>query len=310
MCPFLDEEDDYAVAGDLKIADEESIGGFRSQFFKNDRKFFLIGGGASVIAFCAVAYIMYSSSSPVNFEELPVISADGSPLKVKPENNEQVKHQDKMIYDSISGDKRRTEEKIAQPPEEILSIPDIETGESLSDEEKKNIIQAFDELAPEKEYKIKYVKKDVPRVKAGNLTVVENEDENEENEYRPPINRLEEGGRAANSAKKQKGRMRDLMDGAKSETVSTAPVAAGGGGNLMVQIASVVSKVAAEAEYNRILSKNRYLKGLGKRIVKVDLGEKKGIRYRIQVGPLRTRGEADGIVSSMKKSGIAAYISR
>jgi hypothetical protein len=301
MCPFLDEEDDYAAAGNLKVADEENIGGFRSQFFKNDRKFFLIGGGASVVAFCAVAYIMYSSSNPVNFEELPVISADSSPIKVKPEVSEQVKHQDKTIYDNISGDKRKVEEKIAQPPEEILSIPDIETGESLSDEEKKNIIQAFDELAPEKEYKIKYVKKDVPKVKTGNLVVVENEDE-----YRSPINRIEEGSGRVIPAKKAKGRLKDLTDGSKNESTATAV----GGGSLMVQIASVASKAAAEAEYNRILSKNGYLRGVGKRIVKVDLGEKKGIRYRIQVGPLRNREKADEIVSSLKRNGFAAYISK
>jgi hypothetical protein len=246
---------------------------------------------------------MYSSSNSVNFEELPVISADTSPIKVKPEISEQVKHQDKTIYDNISGDKRKIEEKIAQPPEEILSIPDIETGESLSDEEKKNIIQAFDELAPEKEYKIKYVKKNIPKVKSGDLVVVENKDE-----YRSPINRIEEGsGRpAVIPAKKPKGRLKDLMNGTKSESIATSV----SGGNLMVQIASVASKAAAEAEYHRILLKNGYLKGVGKRIVKVDLGEKKGIRYRIQVGPLRTREKADEIVSSMKRNGFDAYISK
>jgi hypothetical protein len=281
MCPFLDnDEDDYAVAEVLKT--EETPRGFRSHFFQNDRKFFLIGGGASIVAFFVIVYVMYSASKPMNFEELPVISADNTPIKVKPEINEQVKHQDKIIYDNISGDKRKVEEKIAQPPEEILSIPDIDSGESLSEEEKKNIIQAFDELAPEKEYNIKYVRKNVPKIKTGDLIAVENEEE-----YLPPINRIgEASSKSSASLKKQKGRMRDLMSDDLSNQ-RTTPVL---NGNLVVQIASVTSKTAAEAEYNRILAKNKQLKGLGKRIVKVDLGEKKGIRYRIQIGPLKKKG--------------------
>ncbi|MDR2781329.1 MAG: SPOR domain-containing protein [Holosporaceae bacterium] len=302
MCPFLDDEDEDLVMEELKSANGGSCS-LRSQFFKNDKKFFFIGGGASIVAFCVVAYIMYSSSTPVNLDELPVIGADDTPLKVKPETNEQVRHQDKIIYDNISGDKRKIEEKIAQPAEEILSIPEIESGESLSDEEKKNIIQAFDELAPEKEYKIKYVKKSSPKIKAGNLVVVENE-------YGPPVNRIEEKRvhQIDSPIKKQRSRLKELTE--KTSEFPSVDSTLTPRNGLMVQIASVTTKSAVEAEYNRILAKNKSLKGFGKKIIKVDLGEKKGIRYRIQIGPFKNKGEADKIVSSMKKNGFDAYISK
>jgi cell division septation protein DedD len=295
MCPFLD-DDDYPVEAPKA---SETSNDFRSKFFRDDKKFFLIGGGASIVAFCTVVYIMYYNSKPIDLEELPVIKADETPFKEKPTANDQVKHQDTTVYDNISGAKRKVEEKIVQPPEEVLSIPEIESGESLSDEEKQNIIKAFDELAPEKEYKINYVKKDVPKIKTDNLVVIENE-------YRPPINKIETITPLTPS-KKPKQRLKDIME-KNARPADEVTVSRNGGP--VVQIASVMTKPAAEAEYNRLASKNPFLKGLGKKIVKVDLGQTKGIRYRIQVGPFKNREDASKIISRMKERGFPAYISK
>jgi cell division protein FtsN len=293
MCPFINEdENDDAMP---VISSSEDNVGFRSQFFKNDKKFFLIGGGASAIAFILVAYLIYSNSKPINLEELPVIGADDAPLKVKPEANAQVEHQDKTVYDNISGQQRNIEEKIASPVEEILSIPEADVGESMSEEEKKGIIQAFDDLAPEKEYHIQYVKRGATRAKSSNLIIAEEE--------HPPIKKLEEKKPPASTSKSKA-----QLEKSKSELPRRNAVASGG--RPMVQIASVATKSAAEMEYSRILSRNKFLRGLGKKIVKVDLGEKKGVKYRIQVGPFKNKGEADRIVSEMRKNGFSVYISR
>ncbi|MDR2646329.1 MAG: SPOR domain-containing protein [Holosporaceae bacterium] len=301
MCPFVNEDendDDYAIP--VTPSPEDSVG-FRSQFFKNDKKFFLIGGSASAIAFILVAYLIYSNSKPINLEELPVIGADDAPLKIKPETNAQVEHQDKTVYDNISGQQRKIEEKIASPVEEVLSIPEADVGESMSEEEKKGIIQAFDDLAPEKEYRIQYVKKGVTRAKSSDLIIAEEEN-------RPPIKKLEEKISLTTSASKSKAQQKNLLGKNKSDLSRRNAVASGD--ESMVQIASVATKSAAEMEYSRILSRNKFLRGLGKKIVKVDLGEKKGVKYRIQVGPFKNKGEADRIVSEMRKNGFSAYISR
>ncbi|MDR0753121.1 MAG: SPOR domain-containing protein [Holosporaceae bacterium] len=295
MCPFVNEDendDDYVMP--ITPTSEDNIG-FRSQFFKNDKKFFLIGGGASAIAFILVAYLIYSNSRPINLEELPIIGVDDAPLKIKPETNAQVEHQDKTVYDNISGQQREIEEKIAPPVEEVLSIPEADVGESMSEEEKKDIIRAFDDLAPEKEYRIQYVKKGVTKAKSSDLIIVEEEN-------RPPIKKLEEK-KPPTSALKSKER----IEKSKLDLPRRSAIVSGG---MMVQIASVATKSAAETEYSRILSRNKFLRGLGKKIVKVDLGEKKGVKYRIQVGPFKKRVEADRIVSKMKKNGFPAYISK
>ncbi|MDR0678606.1 MAG: hypothetical protein LBF44_03680, partial [Holosporaceae bacterium] len=276
MCPFLDDEDDYPI--DVSET-SETRKNFRSSFFKNDRIFFLMGGGAFIIAFCVVVLVMYYNSRPIDLEELPIISADDTPFKIKPPISEQVKHQDKTVYDNISGDKRKVEEKIAQSPEEILSIPEMEVGESLSDEEKQNIIKAFDDLAPRKEYKINYIKQSAPKIKSDNLIVVEDD------EYRPPINKVDEA-KPPLAPKKQKQRLRDIVEKAGNNVEKTSinkvrENDANDERGPMVQVASVTTKFAAEAEYRRILLKNKFLKGYGKKIFKVDLGETKGIRYRI-----------------------------
>jgi cell division protein FtsN len=80
--------------------------------------------------------------------------------------------------------------------------------------------------------------------------------------------------------------------------------------NVMVQVALVRSKTAAEAEYRRILHKNKALKGLGKKIVRVDLGEKKGVRYRIQIGPFKSKADAKKIIFALKDNGLSPYISK
>ncbi|MDR1551297.1 MAG: SPOR domain-containing protein [Holosporaceae bacterium] len=285
MCPFIDEDDvEEGYLATNKTSD--SGDSLRTHFFGNNRRFILIGGGAALFAFSIAAYLMCSSSKPINLEELPVISADDAPFKIKPEKNEVVQHQDKTVYDNISGDRRKVEEKIVKASEEeVLSIPEIDKGETLSEEEKRSIIQAFEELAPEKEYQIKYVKKGKARASGSRgLTVVE-----EDVSHRIGMN-----------AQKHQNSVSD-------------DDSSGGGtrvGSIMVQISSVMTRPAAEAEYQRLLVKNRFLRGLGKKVIKVDLGERKGVRYRVQVGPFKNRDDAGRVVAAMKKNGFSAYISK
>ncbi|MDR2723688.1 MAG: SPOR domain-containing protein [Holosporaceae bacterium] len=300
MCPFVDEEEEEGYAAQIFQTPKEGVG-VRSQFFRNDKKLFLLGGGAVVAALVIISYILYSNSKPINLEELPIISADGTPFKVKPEIAEEVKHQDKIVYDNISGQKRVVQEKIAPPPEGILSIPEINNGESLSAEEKKNIIQAFDDLAPENEYQIEYVKdssaskRNTSQIKSPGLVIVE--------EDRPPFKKVEENN-AHVVASKQKSSPKGFLAKNRSEHKTILE------NGLFVQIASVATKSAAEIEYTRILSRNKFLRKHGKKIIKVDFGEKKGIKYRIQVGPFKNKEEADKIISKMKKNGFPAYISK
>ena len=293
MCPFLDDDDDSVFIEQDQPVRESRV---QLNFFKDEKKFFIIGGVAAAVACLVTGYVLYFNSKPINLDDLPVIHAETTPIKEKPKSNEQVKHQDKTVYDNISGDQRKVVEKVVSQPEEVVSVPAVDVEETLTDEEKNSIIQAFDELAPEKEYKINYVSKGKKQsIKSGDLTIVEEE-------TRPPLNVVkEEKKEEAKAHKKQ--RMKDVID-------NVAAVPSYDNSSIMVQIASVSTKASAEAEYNRIVRKNQFLKVRGKRIFKVDLGKGKGIKYRVQVGPFNSKSEAKKVISALKDNGFSAYISK
>jgi hypothetical protein len=377
MCPFLDDEDDFTEYNDFSqdsndpgLSLENTENRPQSPYsLQDDKKFFLMGGIASIAAFGAIAYFVYSNSKPIDMDELPIIRANTTPMKIKPSKEDHVGHQDKIVYDNISGEKTAAVAvKTIPPPEEVLSINEVDLEASLSEEEKKNIIKAFDDLAPDKEYKINYVKNgskkgissanatesgtkklsrqnvglsknnsavsnvgdnksqtsEEHRIIANGLMIVEDgslissnnnatldtvddaqksSDRQLDASYDPPIKRIKENSeRNASAKKKKKSRLKNLVN--ELDDTSSAS------GGIMVQIASLPSKSAAEAEYKRLLPKNKILRGLRKSVVKVDLGRNKGLRYRILVGPFRNQSEAGKVIREMKQTGVNAYVSR
>lgn len=192
MSPFLNEEDfdDYEEVIEAPVKKEKEPKAELS-FLRNDRKFFIIGGLASMIAFASVVYFLYTNSKPVNLDDLPLVKADPTPIKVRPRSNAQVRHQDKIVYDNISGDirGRDEEERVISQPEEVLSINEMDSDGVLSPEEKRKIINAFDDLAPadaEKEYRINYVQKEN---EGGQERIVEGMRIVEDDPSLPPIRR-------------------------------------------------------------------------------------------------------------------------
>ena len=289
MSPFIDDEDDeYYLENETREKTNEKESKISFNFLKDERRFFGLGIVVALVVFFIAIFVIYSSSTPINIDDLPVIYADSEPMKVKPVDNEQVEHQDKIIYDNISGDERKISEKFAQAPEKILSIPQMEVEETLSDEEKHNIIQSFEELAPEKEYKIDYITK-VKKQKKADLIIVEEE---------PPLKKIKEVA----VKKNKKNRMKDLFLNEEMPRVKS-------NNKIMLQIASLDSKKSAETEYKRILYHNKFLKNFEKRILKIDLGGRKGIKYRIHVGPFKSKNKAQEIIKLMQKNGFSAYVS-
>lgn len=285
--PFLEDSEEYYSDDDRSSFEPKSQ---KSRLF-GDKAFYIIGGVASLGAFLVIVAYIYNSSKPVDLGDLPVIQAEVGPVKVKPASNKQVEHQDKIVYDNISGDTRVIKEHIAPVPEEptLDYTPASNIDEEvLSREEKENIIKEFDELAPRK---TSVLASSTKRYETDRTSMIKSKK------------------KASNELKKF---MSDSLQ--KSRKVQTAGSVVDipkkyGKGTIMVQIASVDSKTAAEAEYKRLLHRNYFLKDAGKRIVKVDLGAK-GIKYRVQVGPFKNRKDANRIVSLVKSNGFSAYIAR
>ncbi|MBE6447006.1 MAG: hypothetical protein E7015_00755 [Alphaproteobacteria bacterium] len=336
MCPFLDNEEIEGRSPKFSSQNGFDVGNV-SKFFKRDNQYLLIGAGIAFVILIVVLTLI-NSGSPINIEELPVIHAEQTEFKEKPKANLTVQHQDKVVYDNISGDSRVEREKLAPRPENVIEIPDMSESETLSDEEKRNIIRAFDELAPQKEYTVKYNKQSTdikPERLEPSLTVTENrrlqilknkpkltnkehqelkiiekkligsyKTENVKDIGLPPINNI------TNSNIRIKKRLKDVINAKKSQENSAERVITHSRGTVMIQIASVPSKAAAESEYRRLVFKNKFLKGKGKKIFKIDLGSDKGIRYRIQIGPFKNKEDANKIINALRANGCSAYISK
>ena len=325
MGPFLSEEDynfDNEIDGCVVDNQKPSTGKYRifldSSFFKDDRKFFILGGTAAFLVFCTAIYVMYSSSKPVDLEDLPVIQADVTPFKIKPETNNQVSHQDKIVYDNISGDHRVVKnEKIAPTPEEVIPISEPDDPSNGDAAEQFSSVSQIDEVGDISGKNVSHV---------NNLMIVE--------EVNPPIKKIDmpKNPQKNEMEIRHRQRIKDLVDiqsnksngtrvtirGAEPHSQKSAKSSATPSpahpkiqrGNIMIQMAVVKTKAAAEAEYKRIVNKNKFLKNVGKKISKIDLGKEKGIRYKIQAGPYKNADDAKKVVSMMKNNGFSAYIAK
>lgn len=294
MPPFVNEEDDNF---DIDYFNREDNQSWESKnvdhpfLERDDKRFFLIGGIAALFTFIVILYIMYSSSKPIDLDDLPVIRADTTPIKVKPPKNGQVSHQDKIVYDNISGYNRKVAEKTAPPPEEILPINKEE--EIFANEDTVN---GYTSSSSENK-----TTKATRSKGSGKIRIVEE---------RLPIKKIE----ADNSRKVKKQKISNLIKKVEKGNVTSENsdelYGIKKGGNIMLQIASMHTKAAAEVEYKRVVNRNKFLKRFNKKIEKIDLGRKKGIIYRVKVGPFRNKSDAQKAIDALKKKGFSTYISR
>ena len=86
---------------------------------------------------------------------------------------------------------------------------------------------------------------------------------------------------------------------------SPAPGASGG---FQIQLASVLSEQAAQAEWNRISGKHKdILGGFMPAVSKADLGER-GVFYRLRTGPLADKAAADALCASLAAVNVGCIV--
>ncbi len=87
---------------------------------------------------------------------------------------------------------------------------------------------------------------------------------------------------------------------------AAAPIAAGSG--FMVQVGATKNETAAQEGLARLAKQQaKILAALGTAVVRADLGDK-GIWYRMRVGPLATRAEADDVCGQLKVVDVGCYV--
>jgi hypothetical protein len=95
-------------------------------------------------------------------------------------------------------------------------------------------------------------------------------------------------------------------------TAPTAePTTANGAGGFRVQLAAVRESAAAQREWEKIKAAHTDVLGrLSANVVRVDLGEPRGVFYRIQAGPF---GDAEGArkaCASLKERNVGCLVVR
>lgn len=235
-----------------------------------------------VIGFFSLAWYAYhTSQQPLASEDSEVINADDTPYKEKPQQpgGMEIEHQDATVYDMISEDSGKKEEKVEQllpESEEPMVTRDIEKEESRevgdwmkkSDEEEKESAAAEPEETEEKSDPVK------------EATPVKEE----------PV-------------KEEVAPVKVEKPAAVKPKPVPAPKAAAPSGSAQVQIAALKSQAEAESMWKSLSSKHSVLKGKSHTVVKADLGDK-GVFYRLRVTGLADKSAAAKLCSSLQSSGV------
>ena len=268
--------------------------------------------------------------------EAPLIRADEAPVKVRPENpgGLQVPNRDKLIYNRLAGGEEGTPpvEHLLPRPEAPLPMPmpRAESGAPASPlppeaeqpktarvpelADVKNVTPPQPRSAPEQAPRagepIKLAKRGEP------LSLRKSE---------PLPLRSTTPTPAPPPAPAPKAEPKPVVSPAppppapaskpteiatRTPIPSTPPAGTGGDDKAYrVQLAAARTPEAARAEWDRVRRKNLDLLGdLGLTVTKVDLGPKKGVFYRLRVGPLAGDPEARKLCDELAKRRIGCLV--
>ncbi len=225
-------------------------------------------------------------------KSVPVVAADATPVKVRPEEpgGVDVPDRDKYVYKSLT-DEEPEAEQLLPPPEEPMERPPVEVVE----------------VAP-LEVAMEAVAEETPEPPPpGELAVAE---------LKAPAEAV--GARATETAPepmKQEAAAPEAPKAAPSpepeQTTSAAQQSAAlsvNNGSFLVQIGATKNEATANGEIARLAKKHPdILAGLSGVVIRVDLGAK-GVWYRMRVGPFVSRGQADGVCGQLKAVDVGCFV--
>jgi hypothetical protein len=208
----------------------------------------------------------------------PVIRADPSPTKVRPEDpgGLAVPHQDKLVYETLTSEQpTETAEHLLPPPEEPLSRPQSPPPQPVPPQ------PSAPSAAPA----------------AGPA---------------PPQRGDEEGAldvaamAPAELAPPAAPRPQPEPPVAAAAETRSARTSAHG---FRIQLAAYREADAATQGWHKLSRTNpSLLKGLKPNVIRVDLGADKGVFYRLQAGPLADRETADTLCAELKRQKVGCLV--
>ena len=239
--------------------------------------------------------------------EVPLISAEDGPVKVRPEEpgGLDVPNRDKYVYKSLTDEPAEPDvEQLLPPPEEpVESI--VKAVETAADEAAEAQVTAIgeaetsdvatdDTLSPEDISAAETPSEPDPKPKPEpDATPEPTETVKVEEASSEPVPIVEAS--AAPEA-----------EPAESRLAPSAAVA----DNFRVQFASARSEEGAEGEWRRLQGRHsELLAALNLRVVRADLGDK-GVWYRARIGPFSDRAGANGLCDALKARGVDCFVAK
>ncbi|MDH3239940.1 MAG: SPOR domain-containing protein, partial [Alphaproteobacteria bacterium] len=283
---------------------------------------------SAVAGFAGIAWYATNQGQKNSATVVPVIQADGSPVKVLPEKpgGMKVPNQDKLIYLQISPDTKKpetervlpgTEKPMAKPkPSEPAPVPKTPKEPKATTVTQAPILPPK-MAAPETPAEAAKAAESAKAKMADGVTAAAKK---EAEGKQPTFDRdalkaaaaaAAEGGQDAAAkdgskpAEQKKDAAKDSVGPAAGQLTKLEPSAKSkdaiaGGGGYRVQLGSSKLKDRAEAEARRLNNLHAAILGEARvAAVRADLG-KRGVFYRLWAGPFAERSAADALCDKLK----------
>ena len=245
-------------------------------------------------------------------KSVPVIAADATPVKVRPEEpgGVDVPDRDKYVYKSLT-DEEPEAEQLLPPPEEPMERPPVEVVEVAAPEMAAPEVAApevAEQMTQTTEVAMEEVAEETPEPPPpAELAVVELKEPAEAAEARVMETTPEPITQEATASE-----VPQTAPSPEPEITSAAPQQSAAlsatSGSFLVQIGAAKNEASANGEIARLAKKHPdILAGLSGIVIRVDLGAK-GVWYRMRVGPFANRGEAGGVCGQLKAVDVGCFV--
>lgn len=246
-------------------------------------------------------------------EHVPIIRAETTPYKIRPENDEQpqIPHEDKLVYNRLapSTDQPKVERLLPGPEKPIFIEPKVEIIEEVNSIDSEEMFPLEITPAPTKPQVVvvKTPKQETfpllpakptlkprqssPKVESTRLSIVPRR--RPAGSARPVTQKMQKVVIPSRPVAKSNNRAAPVRSPQRVVPAQKA--------RYRVQLAAMRTPTLARQEWHRLASINPELKRLKPHFVRTDLGARKGIFYRVQGGRFVTQAQAQRLCRQLKR---------
>lgn len=246
----------------------------------------LLGAGSVVFS---LWYFFYAGPNRSKDQPVPIIQAESSPIKIRPDSSEQpeVPHQDKLVYSRVNpAEQAKGVENLLPMTEEPMEVAEEHEPEAITNTQKEAGFPLPNQLAENaSEFRVDPMPVET-KEEPMKMTVATAEPE-------VPAIPTEAAPKSEMIAEKKS----EPETAPAQETKKAKALASG----YRIQLASMKSQELVKQEWKRLKSENEAALGhLSAQFNRVDLGAKKGVFFRLQAGDFADRSEAQNACDRLK----------